>query len=48
MMRTMKLVEYQTLSVNLKIFKKINQKIKRTRRQNRKIDWSNDSINQNV
>ena len=40
-MRTM---EYKHLSVNLKKIKKIKQNLKRTRRQNRKIDRSNHSI----
>ena len=42
----MKLVEYKHLSVNLKTDnkKKIKQKIKRTRRQNRRIGRSDHSI----
>ena len=37
MMQTMQLVEYKHLSVNLgQAVRKIKQKIKRTRRQNRK------------
>ena len=43
-MQTKKPVEYKHLSVNLKTdFKKIKQKFKRTERQNRKIDGSNNS-----
>ena len=44
-MQIMKLVKYKHLSVNLKTKnKKITQKFKRTRRQNRKIASSNHSI----
>ena len=40
-MQTMKLVEYKPLSVNLeKAIKKIKQKVKRTRRQNKRIKTS--------
>ena len=45
MMQTTKPAEYKHLSVNLKTeIKKIEQKIKRTRRQNKKFDSLNHSI----
>ena len=44
MMKIMKLMEYEHISVNSKTDKKNKQKNKRTRKQNRKIDRSNHSI----